>query len=97
MAANQATLEKYEELIRALQTFNQEIIQSAENMSNGAKKCMDVMGSDELSRNSADKVQAAVSKYRNVTLKSTELQKKLAREMENIRKIIDDSKKMGVD
>lgn len=90
-----ASPEKYEELILALQKFNTDILQAAENMSKCGKLCKETMGSDDISKNAVERLEKAVSAYRNVTLKSTELQKKLAREREYIIKLIQESQMEG--
>ncbi len=95
MAGEQAKVEKYEELILALQKFNADILQSAENMSKQGRLCLDAMGSDQLSTNCVAKLEIAVKQYRNVTLKSTELQKKLVREKENLQRLINMSRMEG--
>lgn len=95
MAGEQAKLEKYDELILALNKFNQDILQSAENLSTSGRVCTSAMGSDQLSSNSVAKLNEAVKKYREVTLKATDLARKLAMEKEYIIQLINKSKMEG--
>lgn len=95
MASGQALLEKYDELLSALMTFDREILQCAENMSNCGKVCLAAMGSDQLSSNSVAKLEQAVKQYREVTIKTSDLKAKLIREKENIKRLIDESKREG--
>lgn len=77
----------YETLISALTTFNTNLLECAENMSTNARTCADVMENDDNSERACARIEKAVSAYRNVTLKVTDLQKKLLADLERIKEI----------
>ena len=90
-----AELDSYDAMIRALQKFNQDILQSAEALKQEGNICQIAMGSDTISANCIEQLNEAVKKYRNVTLKATDLQGKLLRKRNEIWDIIIKSKQGG--
>lgn len=79
-----AKSEKYSELIQALQKFNSSIENSCVQMNNAVTVAMAAMGSDHISSKAAEKTKEAISKYRAVETKASDLMKKLSSERQKI-------------
>lgn len=90
--ADQAQIEKYDELISALQKFNGTIWQSMQNMQDCGQACMTAMGSDQLSVNAVTKLNSEIARYQEVIDKSTRLISKLSQERNNIQRLIAESR-----
>lgn len=93
--SNHAEVEKYTQLIEALGTFNQSILEAREGMLKCVQVCQDVLGNDSLSMNAGNKVSEACKEYLKVVTEATELRKKLVQKRQQIIDMINEMEKMG--
>lgn len=79
--------QSYEEMMRALQTFEQEILGICENLQKAHDVCDAELKGDSVSENSGNNLAKAIRSYRATVTKSTELRKKLSQDLAEIREI----------
>lgn len=89
--AGYATPEKYTEMIQALQTFGDELLQACDKMNQCGQVCQAATGSDKISQNAIAQLNEAIKKFHAVQMKVVELEKKLGREREEVVRIMRES------
>jgi predicted RNase H-like nuclease (RuvC/YqgF family) len=76
--------EDFEQIIRALQDYIEEMSRCTEDMKRAAAECNDNMGSDEIGRKTLEKVNDCAVKLNNSIDDAADLEKRLSHKLNQI-------------